>query len=250
MIMKPRKLVRLIKVPLLLILCACIDGTVNAQSDHERIVALEALVERQNERLVSLEFMAMPVGTITAFAGPVNRIPPDWMLCDGSTLNKNNEPKLFNRIGTMWGGTGQPDFKLPDLRGRFLRGVDGGSTLDPDLAGRTVQNPSCTPAEMGICRNSPGSLQADATKKPNKDFETGVTGQHSHLSVANFDRALAYDGQETIHETDGIGGGQEPNLKDSKPLVAAGDHKHIIATGGDNETRPKNAYVLWIIRVR
>jgi hypothetical protein len=240
----------LIKVPLLLILYACIDVTVNAQSDHERIVALEGLVARQNERLVSLEFLAMPVGTITAFAGPVNRIPPDWMLCDGSTLNKNNEPKLFNRIGTMWGGTGQPDFKLPDLRGRFLRGVDGGINLDPDLAGRTVQNPACTPAEMGICRNSSGSLQGDATKKPNTAFETGTTGQHSHLSDGGYDRALHYNGKETIHETDDIGGGQEPNLKDSRPLVAAGDHKHVIATGGDNETRPKNAYVLWIIRVR
>jgi microcystin-dependent protein len=230
---------------------AAVAGTpVLAQTDHERIVELERLVTEQTAQIAALGNVTSPIGTIAAFAGPVDRIPSDWMLCDGRALNKNNEPKLFNRIGTAWGGNGNPDFKLPDLRGRFIRGADGGAGLDPDLADRVVQDPSCTAAMMGICKNTSGSLQSDATRRPDKNFETDVTGAHNHLSDGRFDRALLFDGHETIHETDDIGGGQEPNLKDSKPIVNAGDHRHFIVAGGDRETRPKNAYVLWIIRVR
>ena len=38
----------------------------------------------------------VPPGSITSYAG--NTVPSGWLLCDGSTLNKNDYPELFSAI--------------------------------------------------------------------------------------------------------------------------------------------------------
>jgi len=47
-----------------------------------------------------------------------NFAPIGWKLCDGQLLSIAENPALFNLIGTAYGGDGQSDFGLPDLRGR------------------------------------------------------------------------------------------------------------------------------------
>lgn len=62
-------------------------------------------------------------GAIIAFAG--KNLPIGWELCDGREVN-STDPKyreLFKVIGTTWGGNGNPNFKIPDLKDSFLRGV-------------------------------------------------------------------------------------------------------------------------------
>ena len=62
--------------------------------------------------------MAQPyVGEIRIFAG--NFAPAGWMFCDGSVLPISENETLFNLIGTTYGGDGQSDFALPDMRGRL-----------------------------------------------------------------------------------------------------------------------------------
>jgi len=73
---------------------------------------------------------AIPKGMIA----PFGRIaPPEgWLICDGSTLNALQDVmyrSLFDAIGTTWGGTGESNFQIPDLRGTFLRG-SGSQTYD------------------------------------------------------------------------------------------------------------------------
>jgi microcystin-dependent protein len=70
----------------------------------------------------------LPVGSITAFAGPIDNLPEDWAVCDGRRLDRRVDVALFNAIGVSWGGNGAPFFRLPDLRGQFLRGVDRDAT--------------------------------------------------------------------------------------------------------------------------
>jgi microcystin-dependent protein len=57
------------------------------------------------------------VGEIRMFAG--NYAPEGWAFCDGSTLPINGYEALYSLIGTTYGGDGQTNFKLPDLRGRI-----------------------------------------------------------------------------------------------------------------------------------
>ena len=79
---------------------------------------------------------AIPKGMIAPFG--TTSPPEGWLVCDGSTLNALEDVAfrdLFSVIGTTWGGTGEGDFKIPDLRGEFLRGADKGRAVD---VGRTV----------------------------------------------------------------------------------------------------------------
>ena len=57
--------------------------------------------------------------------------PTGFLKADGSVLNRVDYPDLFTAIGTFYGeGDGQTTFKLPDLRGEWVRGWDNGRGVD------------------------------------------------------------------------------------------------------------------------
>jgi microcystin-dependent protein len=61
--------------------------------------------------------MATPfLGELRLF--PMNWAPRGWALCNGALLPINQFSALFSLLGTMYGGNGQTNFALPDLRGR------------------------------------------------------------------------------------------------------------------------------------
>jgi microcystin-dependent protein len=62
--------------------------------------------------------MSQPfVGEIRIFAG--NFAPAGWMFCEGQQLPISENETLFQLVGTTYGGDGQENFNLPDLRGRL-----------------------------------------------------------------------------------------------------------------------------------
>lgn len=92
-----------------------------------------------------------PPGSIVAFGGDV--APSGWLLCNGKLLLKTDYADLYNAIGTNWGSDTALDFRLPDLRGQFLRGVDPfvaytathGAGVDQQMTvtgGTTLANPN------------------------------------------------------------------------------------------------------------
>ena len=62
------------------------------------------------------------IGEMVAFAGA--SIPDGWAPADGSLLAIAGNEALFSLIGTTYGGNGETDFALPDLRGRVVMGAD------------------------------------------------------------------------------------------------------------------------------
>ena len=55
--------------------------------------------------------------------------PKGWALCNGQLLPINQNQALFSLLGTTFGGNGQTNFALPDLRGRVPIHVGSGHTL-------------------------------------------------------------------------------------------------------------------------
>jgi microcystin-dependent protein len=55
--------------------------------------------------------------------------PKGWALCDGQLLPINQNQALFALLGTTYGGNGQTNFALPDLRGRVPLHMGSGHTL-------------------------------------------------------------------------------------------------------------------------
>ena len=55
--------------------------------------------------------------------------PKGWALCNGQLLPINQNQALFSLLGTTFGGDGQVNFALPDLRSRTPIHVGDGHTL-------------------------------------------------------------------------------------------------------------------------
>lgn len=73
--------------------------------------------------------MLLPVSTVQFFAR--NTAPTGWLKADGSVVSRTTYAALFAAIGTTYGaGDGSTTFKLPDLRGEFLRGWDDSRGID------------------------------------------------------------------------------------------------------------------------
>jgi len=185
----------------------------------------------------------VPVGTVVAFAGPAANIPAGWAVCDGAAISRTGEfADLFATIGTAWGaGDGSVTFNLPDLRGMFLRGVNGGAGNDPDSAGRAEAKPG------GNTGDAVGSVQADQYRLHNH----GVNDPgHSHNAKDGHKFAIWHpngnhdfsDGSVAAYQFNGI----------ATPLMnkTAGAATGIsITQSGGNESRPRNVYVYYIVKV-
>ncbi|CAN2041260.1 Microcystin-dependent protein [Candidatus Magnetomoraceae bacterium gMMP-15] len=64
------------------------------------------------------------IGEIRLFPYNDNYIPPKgWALCNGQRLKISDHTSLYALIGTTYGGDGNDDFALPDLRGRVPLGA-------------------------------------------------------------------------------------------------------------------------------
>lgn len=76
---------------------------------------------------------------------PWNWAPRGWALCNGAILPITQFTALFSLLGTQYGGNGQTNFALPDLRGRVA--IYFGSTYSQgELDG--TENVTLTLAEM------------------------------------------------------------------------------------------------------
>lgn len=166
----------------------------------------------------------MPVGAVIAFAGQLGAVGAPhvtgaieawgWTLCDGRLLACAAYPELFAVLGHLYdNGADQDHFGLPDYRGYFLRGVDGGSGNDGDAAQRSASDGSLG---AGV-----GTRQGDALRN------------HEH----GFDAA----GAPTVEATGPPG---------SVPTRLALDPKAAPPAAGvsAHETRPKNLSVHYLIR--
>jgi microcystin-dependent protein len=58
-----------------------------------------------------------------------NFAPKGWAMCNGQLLPINQNQALFSLLGTTFGGNGQTNFALPDLRGCVPIHVGNGNTL-------------------------------------------------------------------------------------------------------------------------
>jgi microcystin-dependent protein len=62
--------------------------------------------------------------------------PKGWALCNGQLLPINQNQALFALLGTTYGGNGQTNFALPNIRGRVPIHMGNGHTLG-EAAGST-----------------------------------------------------------------------------------------------------------------
>ncbi len=93
------------------------DGAVTTGKIANNAVDLGKLIAAVQQSLC-------PTGTILAFAG--DAAPSGWQSCDSTAFNRTTYSALFAVVGTRFGYGDSSNFRVPELRGRFLRCRDGG----------------------------------------------------------------------------------------------------------------------------
>jgi len=93
-------------------------------------------------------------------------IPKGWLPCQGQTLPINQNQALYSLLGTTYGGNGQTNFALPDLRGRAIIGFGQGPGLSSYVPGQLggSEGVTLTVAQMAQhAHQLSASLKADAS---------------------------------------------------------------------------------------
>jgi microcystin-dependent protein len=215
-----------------------------------------------------------PVGTVIAVPGNAyGGWPAGYLYCNGFSYNRTDTRylDLFAVISTNNGSSSATTFNVPDLRGAFLRGVDGGRGLDPDRNSRTAGNPN------GNTGDAPGTFQANALGSHNHTFTgssstTSADGVHNHMDklntkpwpndanyVANSNFGLVRmtsPGEKTVAEGNTSGSGNNWITGSFRPasIPNSDSHTHTvtplgtIANSGSSETRPANVAMYYFIK--
>ena len=84
------------------------------------IVCAEGVMPSRDGAIRSFYESNAVVGEIVAYAGAT--VPPGWAVADGRLIPVEDNWALFDVLGTTYGGDGQANFALPDLRGRSVVG--------------------------------------------------------------------------------------------------------------------------------
>jgi hypothetical protein len=175
----------------------------------------------------------MPVGSIIAYGGKPEKLPDGWLLCDGKLVNRDDYPELYQALDGAFGVNGT-DFYLPDLRGRFLRGVAGESDLDPGRDSRKAMN------QGGNEGNKVGSVQGDEASYQRMRVDKIDTSGDKNVTYGTVD--LKYDENGW---TQHVGSG----ARAAAGWISMNFHEGPGPKVGE-ETRPKNAYVHFIIKAK
>lgn len=181
--------------------------TSSAAQVNANFTAVKTAVDDNFARVV-------PAGAMMPFAGA--SAPAGWLLCNGAAVSRTvTYADLFAAIGVAWGGgDGSTTFNVPDMRGRFARGVDAAAGNDPDAATRTASNAG------GNTGDAVGSLQAD-------DFKSHVHGDP--------------------YAQGGVGA-LRANALDPASVSVVNSTSYFTGSSGGSETRPKNVGVTYIIK--
>ena len=175
-----------------------------------------------------------PTGSVLAYTG-TTAPNSEWLMCTGAAVSRTTYSGLFGLFGVAHGeGDGSTTFNLPDYRGRFLRGVDNGMSIDPDVGSRTAMNTG------GAVGDNVGSVQSG-------QFTSHSHGDanHSHTipNISTFGGPskgiLAYNTTGPDSGSTGLAMGSVYGTNASGALLSA---------QGGNETRPVNAYVNFIVK--
>lgn len=136
-----------------------------------------------------------------------------WLECDGSVKVRATYAALFAAIGTSYntGGEAGTDFRLPDLRGSFVRGWDHGRGVD---AGRAIAS-----SQLDALQNITGTLGAA------NGGGTGASG------------AFVADGTPFNHITAGTSGTDNSWTFDASRVARTA-----------TETRPRNVAMMYVIK--
>lgn len=169
-------------------------------------------------RTAWLKAHIMPVGSLIIW--PTSTPPAGYLECDGAALSRTTYAALFAVLGTTYGqGAGtqaSTTFRLPDLRGEFIRGWDHGRGAD---ANRTI-----------------GSAQSATRVYRNNSYPDGFQN-----SMLDGDHLVAADHDGSIESVNAPSQHSNRSMRGPRQTVAGGKISGI-------RVRPRNIAMMYAIK--
>ncbi len=170
----------------------------------------------------------VPTGSVFCMA--VATVPTGYFECNGQSLNRNTYAALFAVIGTQYGAADSSTFKVPDLRGEFVRGFDNGRNIDP---GRGI-----------------GSSQSGQNLSHDHDADASATSNVSDPGHRHNARGYGND-DDGGNQFTGSGNNSVRNnaIEDATTGISVATNVSIdVDNDGGNEARPRNIAMMYIIK--
>ena len=134
-------------------------------------------------------FQNMPTGSLIIW--PTATPPAGYLECDGSALSRTTYAALYAVLGVTYGkGAGalaNTTFRVPDLRGEFIRGWDHGRGVDNGRALGNRQTDAMQKIWGTIYRANSASAYSGAFYKKNGNLHTDPSGGASGNFMTGFD---------------------------------------------------------------
>lgn len=113
---------------------AAYDVWHNTNFIYNRIQELQSMFSDQN--FVGQGLRSYPVGSVVLWGAQNGSYSPPsgWLVCDGTSYRVSDYLELYSVVTTifrMQWDTSSLHFRVPDLRGRFVRGHDTSGMYDP-----------------------------------------------------------------------------------------------------------------------
>ena len=177
--------------------------------------------------------VAVPTGAIMAW--PTESIPSGWLKCQGQAVARSTYSDLFSTLGVIYGaGDGSSTFNLPDYRGEFLRGRAEGSANDPDRGSRTDRGD-------GNGGDNVGTKQDYAVVNHSHGNNSGGNSNYGYNNNSNNTGQFSKSGHG-YYANQCHSGGIVHNMSYGSNYANVNGHVT------NNEVRPRNVYVHWIIK--
>lgn len=226
----------------------------------------------------------MPSGVILPYGG--NTAPTGWLECNGQEVSQATYAELFAALGATyntqlnpvtgsnWAAPSAGNFRVPDMRGMFMRGEGTPSGLDAvTVGGNQVQKTKPNGLLNSGLNTVSGTAAGQTQPTSNISLASGsaATGGGSHSHTTDASRILPYNpndgfivpvhssGSAFVHQLDRPTNSVSIDHTHSVSGTTNIGHTHgassITATAaaptisGDNETRPINRGVKYIIKV-
>jgi microcystin-dependent protein len=200
-----------------------------------------------------------PTGAVIAFAG--SSAPSGWLLCFGQTVSKTTYATLFSVLSTTYntGGEAETDFRLPDLRGRTIAGIDNMGGVDAgrlDIANSSgtvvgTQYVTLTSAQSGVPAHfHANTLSSNTVASSAHRHEFGfslldnfyaATGSNAAMGAAGSNLAGAYR-YSTGQWQGAIANGTVSDTRRDATSASAGSSARM-STFGDTQTPSANTTV-------
>jgi microcystin-dependent protein len=209
------------------------SSNLNSFNNDELNKIKDSILTLTNDLNSFKKFNTIPSGTIVAYSGSIDYgneqelFEKGWLICNGKEFDSNDSrfTNLFKALRYNWGGNNRGVFKIPKLDGQFLRGIADNKNLDPELLDRV----NSTGQKVGP---QVGSYQSDALRNHTHSVIKGFKGDANWVAGGSIDNSgfLALRGEQ-VHED------------------IIGEPTNVSRINLSTETRPKNAYVYWIIKM-